>query len=131
MSNSLKNGKENGNIHVEVKIENNKIIIEILNDADTIPEDKRNEIFEKFTKVNTSFNRLSEGSGLGLYLTKGLVELHGGEISIHEGPLYGNLYKIVLPYNKNVNVKENYLSRDIKINKLQQKIDIEFSDIYF
>lgn len=131
LSNSLKNGKENGNIHVEVKIENNKIIIEILNDADTIPEDKRNEIFEKFTKVNTSFNRLSEGSGLGLYLTKGLVELHGGEISIHEGPLYGNLYKIVLPYNKNVNVKENYLSRDIKINKLQQKIDIEFSDIYF
>lgn len=131
LSNSLKHGKENGNIYVVVKIEHNKIIIEVLNDADTIPEDKRNEIFEKFTKVNTSFNRLSEGSGLGLYLTKGLVELHGGEISIHAGPLYGNLYRIVLPYNKNVKVKENYLSHDITINELQQKIDIEFSDIYF
>ncbi|WP_294186946.1 HAMP domain-containing sensor histidine kinase [uncultured Clostridium sp.] len=131
LSNSLKYGKENGNIYVEVKIENNKTIIEVLNDADTIPEDKRNEIFEKFTKVNTSFNRLSEGSGLGLYLTKGLVELHGGKISIHEGPLYGNLYRIVLPNNKNLKVKENYLSHDININELQQKIDIEFSDIYF
>ncbi len=131
LSNSLKHGKENGNIYVTVKIQNDKIIIEVLNDADAIPEDKRNEIFEKFTKVNTSFNRPSEGSGLGLYLTKGLVELHGGEISINVGPLYGNLYKIVLPYNKSIQAKENYLSHNITIDELQQKIDIEFSDIYF
>ena len=131
LSNSLKHGKENGNICVGTRIENNNIIIEVLNDADTIPESKRNDIFDKFTKVNSSFNRPSEGSGLGLYLTKGLVELHGGTISITPGPLYGNLYKIALPYNKNIQVKGNYSNHNITVDELQQKIDIEFSDIYF
>lgn len=131
LSNSLKYGKENGNIYISIKIENDNIIIEVLNDAETIPKDKRNEIFEKFTKVNASFSRPSEGSGLGLYLTKGLVNLHKGEISINAGPKYGNLYKIVLPYNKNLKSKDSCLSHDMTINELQQKIDIEFSDIYF
>ncbi|MFU7514928.1 sensor histidine kinase [Clostridium sp. HCS.1] len=131
LSNSLKYGKENGNIYISIKIENDNIIIEVLNDAETIPKDKRNEIFEKFTKVNASFSRPSEGSGLGLYLTKGLVNLHKGEITISAGPKYGNLYKIVLPYNKNLKAKDSCLSHDMTINELQQKIDIEFSDIYF
>ena len=130
LSNSLKHGKDNGNIYVTTRIENNKIIIEVINDAETIPEDKRNVIFEKFTKVNSSFNRSSEGTGLGLYLTKGLVELHGGEISIAPGVLNGNIYKIILPFDKNIQIKENRLNK-IEINEIQQKIDIEFSDIYF
>ncbi len=131
LSNSLKYGKENGDIYVSIRIEKNNILIEVLNDADTIPEDKRNEIFDKFTKVNASFSRPSEGSGLGLYLTKGLVNLHGGEISINSGQVYGNLYKIVLPYDRSLKAKESFLNHDMTINELQQKIDIEFSDIYF
>ncbi|MGG7143425.1 ATP-binding protein [Clostridium nigeriense] len=132
LSNSLKYGKENGNIYVTVKIyRNEKIIIEVTNDAEAIPEDKRNVIFDKFTKVNTSLNRPSEGSGLGLYLTKGLVELHSGEISISAGREYGNIFKIVLPYNKSIEENITLKNNNIEINELQQKIDIEFSDIYF
>ncbi|MGG7058407.1 ATP-binding protein [Clostridium tertium] len=132
LSNSLKYGKENGNIYVAVKIDkNNKIIIEVTNDAEAIPEDKRNVIFDKFTKVNTSLNRPSEGSGLGLYLTKGLVELHSGEISISAGIEYGNIFKIVLPYDKSIEKNITLQNNNVEINELQQKIDIEFSDIYF
>lgn len=132
LSNSLKYGKYNGNIYVTIKVINNdKIVIEVINDAEAIPKDKRNVIFEKFTKINTSLNRPSEGSGLGLYLTKGLVELHGGEISISAGELYGNIFKIVLPYDKSIQGKNNYINNNSEINELQQKIDIEFSDIYF
>jgi signal transduction histidine kinase len=132
LSNSLKYGKDNGNIYVTVKIDNNeKIIIEVSNDAEAIPEDKRNVIFDKFTKINTSLNRPSEGSGLGLYLTKGLVELHGGEISISTGIEYGNIFKIVLPYEKSIEENAHLQNNNVEINEFQQKIDIEFSDIYF
>ncbi|WP_235829615.1 sensor histidine kinase [Clostridium nigeriense] len=132
LSNSLKYGKDNGNIYVTTKVCNNeKIIIEVVNDAEAIPEDKRNEIFDKFTKVNTSLNRPSEGSGLGLYLTKGLVELHGGEISINAGKKYGNIFKIELPYDKNIKSSKAIVNNNIEINNFNQKIDIEFSDIYF
>lgn len=131
LSNSLKYGKDNGNIYVSIKIDNDKIIIEVINDAEAIPEDKRNEIFDKFTKVNTSLSRPSEGSGLGLYVTKGLVELHGGEISINAGIKYGNIFKINFPYNKNIKDEEAIGDTNIEMNYFGQKIDIEFSDIYF
>ncbi|WP_291650360.1 HAMP domain-containing sensor histidine kinase [Clostridium sp.] len=132
LSNSLKYGKFKGNIYVMVKVENKQnIVIEVINDAEAIPEDKRKVIFDKFTKVNTSLNRPSEGSGLGLFLTKGLVELHNGEITINAGVKYGNIFKIALPYNNNIKGEVVLLNNDVEINELQEKIDIEFSDIYF
>lgn len=132
LSNSLKYGKYDGNIYVTIKVEDDdKIVIEVINDAEAIPEDKRNVIFEKFTKVNTSLNRPSEGSGLGLYLTKGLIELHGGEITISAGVSYGNIFRILLPYDRDLQGRTIYLNNNVEINELQQKIDIEFSDIYF
>ena len=132
LSNYLKHGGYKGNICIKVKIENNdKVIIEVINDDEAIPEDKIQVIFDKFTKVNNSLNRPSEGSGLGLYLTKRLVELHGGEISISTGKEYNNTFKIVFPYEKCKEKTIPLQSKDIDINKLQKKIDIEFSDIYF
>ncbi len=132
LSNSLKYGKYKGNIYVMVKIENKEnIVIEVINDAEAIPEDKRKVIFDKFTKVNTSLNRPSEGSGLGLFLTKGLVELHNGEITINAGMKYGNIFKITLPYDNNIKGEIVLLNNNVEINELQEKIDIEFSDIYF
>lgn len=132
LSNSLKYGKFKGNIYVMLRIENKKnIIIEVINDAEAIPEDKRKVIFDKFTKVNTSLNRPSEGSGLGLFLTKGLVELHNGKITINAGIKYGNIFKIIFPYDNNIKGEVVLLNNNVEINELQEKIDIEFSDIYF
>lgn len=132
LSNSLKYGKFKGNIYVMVRIENKEnIIIEVINDAEAIPEDKRKVIFDKFTKVNTSLNRPSEGSGLGLFLTKGLVELHNGKITINAGIKYGNIFKITFPYDNNIKGEVVLLNNNVEINELQEKIDIEFSDIYF
>ncbi|MBS5886260.1 MAG: HAMP domain-containing sensor histidine kinase [Clostridium sp.] len=132
LSNSLKYGKFKGNIYVMVRIENKEnIIIEVINDAEAIPEDKRKVIFDKFTKVNTSLNRPSEGSGLGLFLTKGLVELHNGKITINAGIKYGNIFKITFTYDNNIKGEVVLLNNNVEINELQEKIDIEFSDIYF
>ena len=131
LSNSLKYGKYNGRIYVTINIEKENIVIEVINDAEAIPEEKRNVIFEKFTKVNTSFNRPSEGSGLGLYLTKGLVELHGGEITISAGASYGNIFRIKVPYDRSIQGNNYLINNNTEINDLKQKIDIEFSDIYF
>lgn len=100
LSNSLKYGKYDGNIYVTIMIENNKNIkIEVINDAEAIPEDKLKDIFEKFTKLNNTLSRPTEGSGLGLFLTRGLVELHNGEIYIETGEKEGNTFRIILPYD--------------------------------
>ncbi|MBS5949882.1 MAG: HAMP domain-containing histidine kinase [Clostridium sp.] len=132
LSNSLKYGKDNGHIYVTVNIkDSSSIVIKVVNDAEAIPEDKRKDIFEKFTKVNSSLSRTSEGSGLGLFLTKGLVENHNGEISISTGVKFGNTFKIVFPYDKSIEGEDTISTVGLKINPLEEKVDIEFSDIYF
>lgn len=131
LSNSLKYGKEFGNIFLTLLIEEENIIIEVMNDAEAIEESKRKMIFEQFTKINNSLNRTSEGSGLGLFLTKELVELSGGNIEIISGKEIGNIFKMTLPYNKEIIKDEDLVNKELEINELKEKVDIEFSDIYF
>ena len=131
LSNSLKYGKEFGNIFVTLLLEDDNIIIEVMNDAEAVEEGKRKLIFEKFTKINNSLSRPSEGSGLGLFLTKGLVELNGGNIEIISGKEVGNIFKMTLPYDKSIEKGESLVNKELKVNELKEMVDIEFSDIYF
>ena len=55
-------------------------------------------IFNVFEQVDQSYSRQQEGTGLGLALTKGLVELHGGSIKVEsEGEGKGTTFTVVIP----------------------------------
>ena len=51
-----------------------------INKGKTIPQEKLDHIFEQFFRIDSSRNSESGGSGLGLAVTKEIVELHGGSI---------------------------------------------------
>jgi signal transduction histidine kinase len=55
------------------------------------------EIFSEFYQVDTSSSRAHEGTGLGLTLTKQLVELHGGKISVSSIVGKGSIFLFKLP----------------------------------
>lgn len=68
-----------------------------------IPEDKIAKLFQKFYQVDTSASRTREGTGLGLVLTRHLVELHGGEISVSSETGVGSTFTIKMPvYSKSI-----------------------------
>lgn len=129
LSNSLKYGKLHGEIDVEIKRINSEVSILVRNDAPPIPDEKKVIIFEKFTKLDNSLARQSEGSGLGLYLSKELVELNGGYIEMYSDIEIGNLFDIRFPFK----LLKEPLEIDIENHEyhLREKVDIEFSDIYF
>jgi len=131
LSNSVKYGKRNSKINIILEVKNKKIKILVRNDNDAIPLNKQKEVFEKFTKINNSLNRPTEGSGLGLFLTKGLVEIHNGEILLESKENVGNTFIITLPYDFKVYDITTTLNKDFEINDLKKSVDIEFSDIYF
>ncbi len=79
-----------------------------------IPKDKLSELFQKFYQVDATASRSHEGSGLGLALTKELIELHGGCITATSDEGIGSTFTFQLPLNPN----SNY-------NNLQQKEDDE------
>ena len=82
LSNSIKFTQRGGNIWVSVYDYGKKINIIVKDDGIGIPQDKQEYIFNRFHQVDKSFTRKHEGSGLGLFLVKALVEKYKGEIIV-------------------------------------------------
>ncbi len=102
ISNALK-FTEKGGITVKLEKDNNDcFIIEITDTGIGIPEDMQEYIFERFHQVDKNPNRKYEGSGIGLALTKEIIELHEGKISVESKLNQGSTFKIILPIGKNI-----------------------------
>lgn len=61
--------------------------------------EKIDGIFDRFSQVINSKREFSNGSGLGLTITKGLIELHGGDITVTSELGKGTTFTIILPKN--------------------------------
>ena len=82
LENALKYSKENTPISIKAFCDEDFVSIKIHNEAEIIEEEKLNELFEKFTRVDSNLTRTTRGTGLGLFIVKGLVENMGGNISL-------------------------------------------------
>lgn len=131
LSNSVKYSIKGGWIKINIEIvAEDSINIRIKNNGLKIEQNTVPYIFDKFTKLNKAFNRLREGSGLGLFLTKGLVELQNGKIKLISSE-EGNEFIIEFPKLKDDEYPlDGILEEELKLNELEEKVDIEFSDIY-
>jgi len=63
-----------------------------------IPEDKIEKIFESFSQATSETSRKFGGTGLGLTISKHLVELHGGKITVSSKPGSGSVFSFVIPF---------------------------------
>ena len=71
---------ENGTISVFVDDDENATLIKVVNTGAGISSEEREKIFERFYKVDKSRSYDVKGAGLGLYICKTIVEMHGGSI---------------------------------------------------
>lgn len=87
----------NGVVKVTLFVGNNRAIIKVSDNGLGIDADKLDFIFERFTQLND--NRLGKpsGSGLGLFITKKIVELHEGEIYVESEKKQGATFVVSLP----------------------------------
>ena len=82
LDNAAKYAYEDTPIKIEGETTEDKAIIRISNKADYIPEEKLSKLFEKFIRMDDSTTRTSRGTGLGLFIVKGLVDCMNGEITL-------------------------------------------------
>lgn len=82
IENAIKYAYPDSKITVEGIIENNLAKIFVKNDCDIIPPKKLQTLFEKFIRLDDNTTRTTRGTGLGLFIVKGLVEAMQGEIKL-------------------------------------------------
>ena len=97
IENAIKYSKENSNITLDSELRENKIVVSVKNDYDVIPREKLKTLFDKFTRIDDSTTRTTRGTGLGLFIVKGLVEGMGGEIRLYSNEECGFCVKLYLP----------------------------------
>jgi len=100
VSNAIKFNREAGEVNVQIfKINGDEacIVCRIQDTGIGIPQDKIPELFSEFYQVDASYAREAEGAGLGLALTKHLVKLHGGDISVESEEGVGSTFTFKMP----------------------------------
>ncbi|MPN34440.1 Adaptive-response sensory-kinase SasA [bioreactor metagenome] len=127
LSNAIKFTNETGTIEVNVYDKNQSVIISVKDSGIGIPEDKLLSIFDRFTQVDNTLRRKSEGSGIGLSLVRSLIELHAGTIYVKSRLGEGSEFVIELPAKL---TDEDSTISSAKIASNVERIHIEFSDIY-
>jgi len=82
---------------VEVGADDDEVIVHVDDDGPGIPAEVRDQVVQRFVRLDESRGRDAGGSGLGLAVTTDVAGAHGGRLTIGEGPLGGARLTLVLP----------------------------------
>lgn len=99
LENAIKYGGE-GTVRVSGALENEDIIIAVDDDGPGISEDDRGRIFDKFARSQTAKAGDPSGTGLGLYISRGIVRAHGGDISVGSSSMGGARFAFSIPVSQ-------------------------------
>lgn len=97
LSNALKYTPEGGRVEVKVKGAEDITEISVKDTGNGIPEEDLPYIFERFYRADKSRNRLTGGAGIGLTITKAIVEAHKGKIQVQSKVNEGTEFIVLLP----------------------------------
>ncbi|MCB1193478.1 MAG: response regulator [Leptospiraceae bacterium] len=97
---------EQGKVEITGHLNGEFMHISVSDTGIGIPEDKFESIFQSFEQVDSSSDRMYGGTGLGLTVTKKLVELHGGTISLESELGKGSIFTFTLPISEEKANKE-------------------------
>ena len=99
VNNAIRHTPSGGKVSVEASSISDGVLIEVSDDGEGIPPEVQSKIFERFYRGEKSRTRSTGSSGLGLAISKSLVEAHGGSISVESTVGQGARFFFTLPSN--------------------------------
>jgi signal transduction histidine kinase len=98
LTNAVKFTNPGGRVLLRAESERDGMVaIEVCDDGIGIEADRQARLFDRFQRVHSRGTRGERGTGLGLYLCRQLVELHGGTISVASSPGRGTTFRFTTP----------------------------------
>lgn len=115
IENACKYSFENSDVEIYVKhCDGEKVSIQIANYGVTIEDEYKEKIFQKFSRLDNPMTRLTQGSGMGLYLAKRMTEKMNGEIHV-QSENERTVFSLVLPVATTESVAQ------VKLKKLPKR----------
>ncbi len=96
IGNAIKYSPKGSKISILLKEKKDKIFLSISDEGEGIEDSLKKKVFTKFFRVENELTRKSKGTGLGLYITKQLIERHGGQIKLTDNKPSGLRIEITL-----------------------------------
>ena len=96
LENAIKYSK-GGQITVACQIAAEQVIVSVADQGEGIPAEFLDQVFERFFQIDGASTRRVGGSGLGLSISRGIVEAHGGRIWVESNTGQGSIFRFTLP----------------------------------
>lgn len=96
LSNAQKYSDNGGKIDITLETKGEKRVLKVHNTGPAIPPESQERIFDRFYRVDSSHNREIEGNGLGLAISKSIVQAHKGKITVHSASNEGTTFTVTL-----------------------------------
>lgn len=97
LTNAMKYSPEGTNIHISVSKQNEFVCVKVEDHGYGIPHDEQSKIFERFYRATNVVKRETDGTGLGLYLVKSIVDSSGGKVWFESKEGVGTSFYFTLP----------------------------------
>lgn len=94
--NAVKYSPEGSRIGIELHRKNQRIVMSVWDHGPGIPETDKAKIFDRFYRGGNEETRTAKGTGLGLFITKQLVEMHQGKIECRDNQPNGTVFSVTL-----------------------------------
>lgn len=120
ISNAIKYSEEGGQIEINASRTKKTVKIDFIDNGFGIPEKEQKLIFSRFTRGTNINNKGIYGSGIGLMISKKIVELHGGEIELTSKENLGSTFSVILKLGS-----QHYDEKDLVIDEVD-KSESEF-----
>ena len=100
LSNAIKYTPPGGSVWMDAEHTEDTVKISIHDTGVGIPQHKLERLFERFERGEDKYSKTQEGTGIGLNLTKQLIELNGGKIVVESTEKQGSIFSVILPLSK-------------------------------
>ena len=117
ISNAIKYSEEGGQIEIKASANNKRIKIDVIDYGFGVPEKEQKLIFSRFTRGTNINNKGISGSGIGLMISKKIVELHGGKIKLKSKENLGATFSVILQKGSEHFNEKDILIKDKDTNK--------------
>src|ERR671913_104224 len=97
LDNAIKYSDSGARVDVEIEEDDSTLTVRIRDTGVGIPKEDLNQLFERFYRVDKDRSRATGESGLGLAISRQIVEMHGGSISVESEVDVGSVFEVRLP----------------------------------